>query len=304
MQRGRIYEASGQFYVQYRVNGKQVSRFLCEKSAAYYTRTCKAVKLKTAEVMLEVNKSAGVVPPMADMPVNDFYEKCFLAYCQEITAHSRPRLKPSTLLGWRSIWTRYLKPHFGDATLKSYTAAQGKLFLDGLTAKLPQQSLRHIKNLASLIFKRAVDEPRIPSNPWRDVNIPKSAIKKPPTPCYTLKKRAHLFKLSKVIRIASSSLLSPASSDFGPMRLWPFGGKILTAIWLHIRRGMVRGKLDVPKSDSSLKAVPLPMEIREQLHFALRRSCSSAIADNSSALHLPVVRQTSCFRSKALSDML
>jgi hypothetical protein len=134
MQRGRIYEASGQFYVQYRVNGKQVSRFLCEKSAAYYARTCKAVKLKTAEVMLEVNKSAGVVPPMADLPVNDFYEKCFLAYCQEITAHSRPRLKPSTLLGWRSIWTRYLKPHFGDATLKSYTAAQGKLFLDGLTS--------------------------------------------------------------------------------------------------------------------------------------------------------------------------
>ena len=64
----RIYEASGKFYLQYRVAVKQVSKLLCDKTPAFYSKSCKAVRLKADEVILAVNKEAVSQPkPMADM---------------------------------------------------------------------------------------------------------------------------------------------------------------------------------------------------------------------------------------------
>src|SRR5215469_8075584 len=133
MQQGRVYEASGKFYVQFRVGGKQVSKFLCDKSPAYYTKTCKAVKLKSAEIMLEVNRAAAVAPPMADMTIAEFWEKCFLPYCENLQeVNGRPRLKSETVRGYRQIWRQHLKTHFGDRTLQQYEARFGTGFMQSL----------------------------------------------------------------------------------------------------------------------------------------------------------------------------
>jgi len=37
--------------------------------------------------------------------------------------------------------------------------------------------------------------------------------------------------------------------------------------WLHVRRGFVRGRLDVPKTEGSANCVPLPEPIRKQLEI-------------------------------------
>jgi integrase len=264
MQQGRIYEASGRFYVQYRANGKQVSKFLCEKSAAYYSKSCKAVRLKCAELMLEVNKSAAIVAPMADMRIADFWGR-FLGWCQEMTSDGRPRFKPDTLRGYRQIWRQHLSAHFAEATLREYTPDRGTVFLDTLTASQSQRTLAHIKSVAQLLFKRAVAERRIQSNPWRDVVMPKSAIRTPKNPHYTWEEAKAVFQALEghpdcQLMIALACFLGLRPNEIVALRWEDLDGD-----WLHIRRGMVRGKLDVPKSQSSMNAVPLPLEIRRQL---------------------------------------
>jgi integrase len=272
MQRGRIYEASGKFYVQYRANGKQVSKFLCEKTPAFYTKTCKAVKLKAAEIMLEVNRSSAVVTPMADMRIADFWER-FLAYCEEMTSDRRPRMKPATLRGWRQIWQQHLSGHFGEATLREYTADQGTVFLDGLTASQSQRTLAHIKSCAQLLFKRAVAERRINANPWRDVVMPKSAVKTPKTPSYTWAEAKAVIQALEGHPDCQLILALACFLGLRPNEIVALRWEDLDGDWLHIRRGMVNGRLDVPKSQSSMNAVPLPEEIRRQLeHYRAEKT--------------------------------
>jgi integrase len=264
MQQGRIYEASGKFYVQYRVNGKQVSKLLCGKGAAYYSKSCKAVRLKAAEVMLEVNKSAQVVAPMADMPIKEFWER-YMSWCEQITSDGRPRLKPSTLRGWRQIWKQHLSEHFGDCTLRQYRADQGTVFLDGLTASQSQRTLQHIKSCAQLLFTRAVAERRINGNPWRDVVMPKSHVKTPQTPCYTWAEAKAVIQALEGHPDCQLILALACFLGLRPSEIVALRWEDLEGDWLHIRRAMVNGRLDVPKSQSSMAAVPLPEEIRFQL---------------------------------------
>jgi integrase len=265
MQQGRIYEASGKFYVQYRANGKQVSKLLCEKSTAYYSKSCKAVRLKCAEVMLEVNKSAAVLAPMADMLIKDFWMSRFLPWCEQITAQGRPRFKPDTLRGYRQIWKQHLSAHFEEATLQEYTPDRGTVFLDGLTAKVSQATLRHIKSVAQSLFKRAVAERRLQSNPWRDVVMPDSALLTPSTPSYTWEEAKALIQALEghsdcQLIIALACFLGLRPNEIAALRWEDLDGD-----WLHVRRGIVRGKLDVPKTPSSMNTVPLPEAIRMQL---------------------------------------
>src|SRR5215467_2662874 len=268
MQRGRIYEASKKFYVQYRVDGKQVSKWLCDKSPAFYSKSCKAVRLKADEVMLGVNREAVSQPkPMADMRVSDFWEQRYLPYCTELTADGRPRMKPSTVHGWKQVWRAHLSGHFGQLMLSEYRANYGTAFLDSLTAKLSQQTLRHINNLGHLIFKRAVAECRIPSNPWRDVVLSKSAVKDKPTESYTWQEAAEVIAafpdrpdVQLIFALCCYCGLRP--NEVVALRFEDIDGD-----WLHVRRGFVRGRLDVPKTTGSADAVPLPEPIRKQLEI-------------------------------------
>jgi hypothetical protein len=63
------------------------------------------VKLKAAEIMLVINRSAAVAPPMADMSIAEFWEQCFLPYCETIRlVDGGPRLKPETVRGYKQVW--------------------------------------------------------------------------------------------------------------------------------------------------------------------------------------------------------
>ena len=62
-----IYEASGKFYVQYRVavNGKRVQRshFLCGKDDRYRAKTDRSVKLLTRRVHARINSQQAEQSP-------------------------------------------------------------------------------------------------------------------------------------------------------------------------------------------------------------------------------------------------
>jgi hypothetical protein len=107
-QLGRIYEASGKFYVQYRVvvNGKRVQRshFLCTKDDRHRSKADRSVKLLRDEHMLGVNAQQAEQSPNRDMRVVDFWEKVYLPYCEEIVQLTgKPRKTPSTVRGYKQI---------------------------------------------------------------------------------------------------------------------------------------------------------------------------------------------------------
>jgi integrase len=267
MQSGSVYEASGKFYVRFRVGGKQVSKLIGDKGPIFYSPSCKAVRLKCAEIMLAVNKSVAVAPPMADMKIAEFWVARFLPYCEEVTTQGRPRFKPDTLRGYKQIWRQHLSAHFGELTLRQYTPDLGTVFLDGLTAKASQATLRHIKSVAQSLFKRAVAERRLQSNPWRDVVMPESAIHTPSTPHYTWDEAKAVIQALEgrpdcQLIMALACFLGLRPNEIAALRWEDLDGD-----WLHIRRGYVRGKLDMPKTKSSLATVPLPEAIRKQLEI-------------------------------------
>lgn len=266
MQRGRVYEASGKFYVQYRVAGRQVSTYLCDKSPAAYSKSCKSVQLKCAEFMLSVNK-APTAKPLVDMLITDFWEQRFVPWATEITSQGRPRLKHTTQTTYRKVWNQRLKSHFAGLMLSQYTAIRGTAFLDGLTSTQGQRSLHHIRAVASVIFKRACAEGRIAANPWRDVVMPASAIKNGKTPAYTWQEAKQAIVALEGRQDCQLILALCCFQGLRPNEVVALRWEDLDGEWLHIRRGMVNGRLDIPKTQSSANSIPLLPDVRRSLEI-------------------------------------
>ena len=209
--------------------------------------------LKTARVNEQSAGRAG-----QDMSIADFWEQRYLPYCEEIlplTGKSRKRA--STMQSYKQIWRQHLAAHFGKLLLHEYEPAMGKRFLRGLTGTQCKATLKHIKSLAGSLFSHAVDEELIKVNPWHDVRIPDAAIESPRTQHYTLEEAENI--ISALVDHVDCQLIMALSCFLG---LRP--GEIAGLRWedfdsecVHIRRSVVRGHLDVPKTLESVADLPL-----------------------------------------------
>ena len=290
IQRGYIYEGNcagkTYFYVRYNVtkivDGQpkrvQVSERLVEKGAAappqegggiYEMRKdrkgkslSKPLKLKLDSFMLKVNQGQHTERSSdlsADMPIVEFWEQHYLPYCEGVVKLTgKPRKKPSTIRGYKQIWNQHLKAHFSKLTLRQYEPRLGARFLASLTGTQNRNTLKHIKALASSIFGYAVDpQERIKVNPWREVKIPKDAIEPKQTAHYTLEEAEDM--ISALVDHVDCQLVLALSCFLG---LRP--GEIAALKWedfdsesVHIRRSVVRGIVDKPKTPESLAELPL-----------------------------------------------
>jgi integrase len=282
IQTGYIYESSGAFFVRYYrteiVDGKpqrvQRSHRLCEKSEKYYARNAKSVKLLRNEFMQPVNtqQASGRVTAK-DMTVSDFWEQRYLPYCEEILSLTgKPRKKPSTVRGYKQIWNQHLKAHFGKVTLQEYEPSMGTQFLQSLTGTQGKNTLKHIKALGSSLFKRAVIEQRIKVNPWHDVNMPDDAIESERTKHYTLEEAENI--VSALVDHVDCQLVM-ALSCFLALR----PGEIAALKWedfdsenVNIRRSVVRGIVDTPKTLESVASLPLINQVRVPLELWRKQS--------------------------------
>ena len=275
---GTIYEASGSFYVRYVTgttvskNGKprpvQKSHRLCDKNDKYYSSKAKAVKLLRDEFMLTVSSRQGTRAVAEDMRVTDFWEQKYLPYCNEILQLTgRPRKKPSTARGYKQIWHQHLKSHFGNITLQEYEPRLGTMFLQSLTGSQGKATLKHIKALGSSLFKRAVIEQRIKVNPWHDVSIPDDAIESKATPYYSWEEAENV--ISALVDRVDCQLVMALACFLGlrPNEIAPLRWEDFDEHWLHIRRGYVRNRLDVPKTPESLAPIPLVDRVRVPLEL-------------------------------------
>jgi len=193
-----------------------------------------------------------------DMSVADFWEQRYLAYCEEtIALTGKPRKRPSTVRGYKQIWRQHLAGHFGKLTLNEYEPSMGTRFLESLTGTQSKSTLKHIKALGGSIFRRAMIEQRIKVNPWHDVQMPDDAIESPRTQHYTLEEAENI--ISALVDHVDCQLIMALSCFLG---LRP--GEIAGLRWedfdsecVHIRRSVVRGHLDVPKTPESIADLPL-----------------------------------------------
>jgi hypothetical protein len=164
-QAGRIYEASGKFYVQYRrteiINGKpervQRSEFLCDKDTKYYNTDCKAVKLKRDEFMLKVNSGRA---NQSEFTIVDYWTGTYLPYAER-------NLRASTVRGYKQIWSQHLEKHFGATTMRDYTTGMASRFLGELAKHgYGRNTLNHIRTTASALFTHALQLEYVNANPW------------------------------------------------------------------------------------------------------------------------------------------
>jgi hypothetical protein len=275
VQKGYLYEASGAFFVRYNtgetkiVDGKtkwvQRSHRLCEKSDKYYALNAKAVKLLRDDFMLTVNRR-DTTNLNQDMSVVDYWEKVYLPYCEEIVKLTgQPRKKPSTLKGYRQIWKQHLKDHFGKLTLQEYEPRMGTRFLQSLTSTQGKTTLKHIKALGGSLFKKAVDDERIKTNPWHDVSIPEDAIEPENTPHYTLEEAENI--ISALVENVDAQLVMALSCFLGlrPSEIAGLRWEDFDESSVHIRRAVVNGVLGTTKTKEATASAPVDR----------RRSCTA-----------------------------
>jgi hypothetical protein len=112
---------NGAWHLQYRNgDGKIKSAVLVRRDDVYYSATCDAVKELAAKRLAELSPKATAAKP--DMRVVDFGDQVYTPWAKETNPLvGEANLRASTLTGYKQIWERHLKPHFGDKTMRGYT---------------------------------------------------------------------------------------------------------------------------------------------------------------------------------------
>jgi integrase len=270
-QTGSIYEAYGAYHLKFyqtvvteegKTVRKQRSHRLCEVAKGR-----KKAKSEAADFIASINATDSRAIVGADLTVVDYFEKYYMPYCKQVIALTgKPRQKPSTIRDHQQLWNQFLKRHFGSTTLQEYEARRGNRFLESLKDTQKKSTLRHIRAAASTMFKRAVLDERIKSNPWRDVQIPGDAVASDRTKYYTLEEAEDI--ISALVNHVDAQLVMALACFLG-LRPGEIAGLKwsdidLEAGWLHIRRSVVRGVVDTPKTLESVAAVPIIDAVRVQ----------------------------------------
>lgn len=284
-QRGHIFEAHGAFHVRYYTteNGerKQRSHRLCtkDKSTGHGSPSAKAVRLLAEDHMRTINTEAPA-PSGEDMPVADFWERHYLPYCEKVLpVTGQPRLKASTLRGYKGVWTAHLKKHFGTTTLQRYNPDSASMLLDSLTGTMNSTSLKHVRAVGSAIFKRAVVEKRIKVNPWMGVSIPDDAVDPQNTPHYT-PEQAENMVTALVDHVDAQLVLTLACFlGLGPAEISGLQWGDLDSTSIHIRRNRMQGEVSTTKNKWRAASVPIIDHVRVPLELWRKKSEATADGD-------------------------
>jgi integrase len=302
-QQGTIYLLDGTWYLKYRTldAGKRVHKTekLCAENGQQHHASCsergehrarkhstKRTKSGNPVVIAPKNLNGVRIKVMEpinarhstgrttrqDMSIADFWEH-YLKYCEEtVQLTGKARKKPSTVRGYKQIWNQHLKSHFADTTLQRYEPFIGTQFLQSLTGTQGKNTLKHIKALGSSLFKRAVVEQRIKVNPWHDVAMPDDAIESKATKHYTLEEAENI--ISALVDHVDAQLVMALSCFLGlrPNEIAALRWEDFDSQNVNIRRGVVRGIVDTPKTPESIAALPLIDQVKVPLELWRQKS--------------------------------
>lgn len=191
----------------------------------------------------------------------------------EWTSLLLPTLKLSTQRGYRMIVRKHLLPYFGDSRLCDISKSDIQHFvLEKFRHRLAWQTVRNAWIVLSSILEAAVDHDYLAANPARGVKFPPQAPKR---------------KLDNLLSVeAFTSLLAHLSEPFKTMvvlaALTGFRiGELLALRWrvvnldtgtLEVSESVFQGHFQKPKSEKSVRIVPIGPVVRSLLENHFRRS--------------------------------
>jgi len=261
-QRGSIIEKSGAFYVVYRTTvgaqRKQIWHKLCERNrnTGHGSKSATAVRELAEDHMREVNGGDGA--PASDITVVKFWDDTFLPFIID-------NLKPSTVIGYRQLWDKHLKPHFGDITLKQYRKGIGSQFLTNLAKTYRPYTVKHIKFLASSLFAHAANLDLIELHPWHDCRVLGKELENGVTESYSLEEIENI--ITALVDCVECQLIM-ALTYFAGLRRGEIQGLQwgdIDADFIHIRRNKLHGRVTTPKTKTSAASVPIIEPVRTLL---------------------------------------
>jgi integrase len=170
VQQGQVFKRNGSWYVRfYRdeiQDGAPVRRRVCEKLAHYSDdyRSKKDVAPLVAEILSPVN--SGDAQPEGSLTLTEFVEQRYLP-------SRAKKLRPSTMLGYRDMFHKYVKTRAGHIRLRDFHTKDGRHLFDRISEEMPNLShttLMHVKAMMSGIFTYARQEDAVRgANPMQGV---------------------------------------------------------------------------------------------------------------------------------------
>jgi integrase len=284
-QSGYVYEASNAFHVRYYVteivNGEskrvQRSHRLCSKdrNTGHGSKSAKAVQALAEDHMRTIN-TAPAPTQSSLLTVVEFWEKHYLPYCEK--EWKGTGMRASTIKGFKQVWNQHLKAHFGTITLRQYTAAHARSFLQSLKTKQGKNTLKHIRSLASAMFSEAEERNLlIAVNPWK-VKIPKDCKETEPTQHYTMEETENL--ISALVDHVDAQLVFALTCflGLGPAEISGLQWGDIVPDWIHIRRNKPsHGVVGAPKTKE--RQAPLPIIDQVRVPLELWRAKCAATGD-------------------------
>ena len=253
-QEGHLVKRFGGWHVRYYTHAadtrKQKSHRLCDDH-----QKMSVVKQLRDDFMREVNAKAG--QSTGPMGVVEFWVKNYLPFIE-----SNNNLKPSTVHGYKQVWSQHLNAHFGKTALQDYKTPQMTNFLTELAKTLRPRTLDRIKWLASAIFAHAVATGHCETNPIRDAKVLGNTLGHGVTKSYTLEEMENV--ITALVEHVEAQLVM-ALSFFAGLRKGEIQGLQwgdIDAEYIHVRRAFSRGVVGTPKSKKALRSIPVIQPVK------------------------------------------
>jgi integrase len=268
MQQGKIYQHHGQWTFRYKVatfvNGVKVWKD-AYKALAPVDRyeTPAQVEKDFDRVLKELRGThSSKFTEGVTQSVSDFIETTYFPKQKE-------KLKPSTLVSYRSIYDRHVKPQLHGESMREFTLPIAQRFLDTIAAatSLSSKTLQHIKWFLKAVFDCARMnggyDPTL-MNPFAEVHIPKSLKQKVPTRYVSLD--AVLDMIDALEEPAATVVATAAFSGLRKSELQGLRWEDLKEGELHVQRSAWRTTaVQELKTEASKGAVPVIPLLAEHL---------------------------------------
>jgi len=308
---GSVRLKNGAWHLEFKDSeGNRKSAKIADKDNTYFSSTCPAVreladkKLKELTVVPVASLNGnGNGAPKPDMRVVDFWESVYVPWASKTNPGvNEPNLRPSTLTGYKQIWSLHLKDHFAENTLRGYETVTATNFLTSLAEaeqgrnKQGRNTIHHVRSLMSGIFTHAIKAGYLPKgtvNPIKDAGVLGKTARPAKTGHYSLKEALSILAvLSDYIECQLLMALAffwglrpgeirglrwedfcPDSSENCPM--CTKDETVIEVAHVHIQRSIDKqGKEGRPKTDEAEQPLPLMIPIAMPLQL-WREECGN-----------------------------
>jgi integrase len=204
--------------------------------------------------MAKVND--GILESESQSPkIKDFFTEQYMPWVEKSK-------KNSTRLSYQGIWDKHLEKHFGETRLQEYQTLTATTFLTQLAEKYNRNTVSHVRSSMSGIFTFAGRRGLLLNNPihFAEPEVDPQEVQE--TSSYSVREVEDMISALKdhpqaQLVIALCGFLGTRPSECAAIK-W----SDIDSEFIHLRRGLVRGKIDDLKTKGSVRSLPIIEPVR------------------------------------------